>query len=764
MFTSIRSWVVLFCVLTVGHATLHAQTPLGTEITYQGRVEKSGSPLDDTADFEFSLWDAETNGNQIGSTQIVSNVTVDKGVFTVELDFGASAFDGDARWLQIALRSPHDPGNTQLHAILSPRQPITAAPYAQYALESPGSAWSQNGSDVYYDAGNVGIGTTAPTAPLQVEGTAVASNISVPNPDNPGATINLNWLNDVPRLRYGGSGAGNHNGFAIHGTGDSVKLRLLDNGALGLGTDSPGSVFNSKLDVIGGHVGVSNDYGFFSFNSTSDGIGAGLDTTSSDDLHLFAGGSQHATVTADGNVGIGRLDPLLRLHVEETGDGENSVLRLGRIAQSSGNSQSVSFRLDPTNEVFKLDVGGNGNSFARIHFGDSSSPDNDVTMFGNVGIGTTSPQATLHVTEGTSGMGVILPGLRVEQNATGRPHVIGGASENVVTADYAATISGGAYNSVENNLGTVGGGGDNTASGDSSTVGGGLLNEAIGYGSTVAGGEDCTAGDSYATVSGGFLNLANGWSATISGGHQNQANGVLATISGGILNKADGSAATVPGGSRNWAGGDYSLAAGRRAKVRDAAESGDSDGDEGTFIWADSTDASFTSTGPDQFLIRAGGGLGLNRNDPSHPLHVGTDGTNGNGAHLTAGGTWTSGSSRAWKENFRALDAEEILDRVAALPIQRWNYTGSDEGDHIGPTAEDFHAAFGLGHSEQYIATIDADGVALAAIQALKKEHDAAMARKHAEIQSLQTRLESLEALVEELNREQRPWSFNQEK
>ena len=131
--------------------------------------------------------------------------------------------------------------------------------------------------------------------------------------------------------------------------------------------------------------------------------------------------------------------------------------------------------------------------------------------------------------------------------------------------------------------------------------------------------------------------------------------------------------------------------------------------------------------------------LGVART-PSHPLHVGTNASNGNGAHVTQGGTWTNGSSRTFKENFQSVNTSQILKTLMGLDIQKWEYIGSDEGKHIGPIAEEFHDAFELGNNEKYISTVDIDGVALAAIQALAKENEA-----------LKRRLDQLEKTIIEL-------------
>lgn len=120
-------------------------------------------------------------------------------------------------------------------------------------------------------------------------------------------------------------------------------------------------------------------------------------------------------------------------------------------------------------------------------------------------------------------------------------------------------------------------------------------------------------------------------------GFRNRAFGPYGVVMGGWGNSTRNVASVVAGGFRNCAGGEYSFAAGRRAKVRpesnpvggDACENlgslGGPAGDRGTFVWADSTDADFISTGNNQFLIRAGGGMGVGTNAPQTQLHVYTD-------------------------------------------------------------------------------------------------------------------------------------------
>ena len=107
-----------------------APAPLGSAFTYQGQLKAGGNPVNDTCDMAFRLYDEASNGTQAG-TAISTTVPITDGLFTVQLDFGASAFDGDARWLGIKVKCPGDAGYGQLS-----RQALTAAPYALYALNA----------------------------------------------------------------------------------------------------------------------------------------------------------------------------------------------------------------------------------------------------------------------------------------------------------------------------------------------------------------------------------------------------------------------------------------------------------------------------------------------------------------------------------------------------------------------------------------------------------------------------------------------------
>ena len=107
------------------------------------------------------------------------------------------------------------------------------------------------------------------------------------------------------------------------------------------------------------------------------------------------------------------------------------------------------------------------------------------------------------------------------------------------------------------------------------------------------------------------------------------------------------------------------------------------------------------------------------------------------------------------KEHFDTVNSRGVLDQVAGLTIWRWNFKADAGTPHIGPTAQDFYAAFSVGSDDRHIATVDADGVALAAIQGLNQkleETRADNAALRADNADLRARLEKLERLLQPSN------------
>jgi hypothetical protein len=286
-------------------------------------------------------------------------------------------------------------------------------------------------------------------------------------------------------------------------------------------------------------------------------------------------------------------------------------------------------------------------------------------------------------------------------------------------------------------------------------------------------------------VSGGAGNSATNTDATVSGGETNTASGYNATVGGGGFNTASGDSSVVPGGAGNTAQGAGSFAAGLDAKALH----------DNCFVWSDGEGFSYYSSDRvDQFKIQAGGGMVLDVSGSSGlrpaAFRINSTSTNGSALYVIQGSTdstagfantgtgdlirgWSGPSAgklvfevvndgtvyskgvvltsdRNAKENFRPLNAQTLLARVAALPITEWNYKDdSCQTRHIGPVAQDFHAAFGLnGTDEKHISTVDEGGVALAAIQGLNQKVESENSALHAENAELKRRLEALEKIV----------------
>jgi hypothetical protein len=250
-------------------------------------------------------------------------------------------------------------------------------------------------------------------------------------------------------------------------------------------------------------------------------------------------------------------------------------------------------------------------------------------------------------------------------------------------------------------------------------------------------GNSVTAGVIGATIGGG------GWSetsqhvtdnyGTIGGGSGNRAgnntgpttDAYYSTVSGGWDNEASGKYAAVPGGESNTASGDFSLAAGHRANASNP----------GCFVWGDATNNDVGCSAANRWVARASGGVDFF-----------TDASLTSGVYLSAGGSsWNMVSNRERKESFVAVDGRDLLARLAGIEISTWSYkTQGPSIRHIGPMADDFNSLLaGLGgEGQETINSLDADGVALAAIQVLYQlvqEQQAQLAAQQRRIEALTT-------------------------
>ncbi len=473
--------------------------------------------------------------------------------------------------------------------------------------------------------------------------------------------------------------------------------------------------------------------------------------------------------------------------------------------------------------------------------GDSTDA-NDLDRFATVGGGSgNTASASLSTVSGGNG-----------NTASGRWSTVAGGDTNTASG-ASSVVGGGDFNDATLTYSTIGGGRSNISRGQGSTVGGGIDNIADGFESVVSGGTNNSANDQYAAIVGGLNNVANGVNSSIGGGEGNNTTGTHSTVSGGSSNHAEGTQSTVgggnanhsegsysaigggtintasagwatvaggtqnnaaaqlamvPGGAYNTAGGSSSFAAGYRAKVRTGTEVGgkDTDGDEGAFVWSDfSVDADFTSTGPNQFLIRAAGNVGIDTNNPTAQLTVNAGGAHGlqiinssdipwgirllnessalsgavpfeggiymtdegtlrlttnvrnfprNYAELDSAGNWTATSDARRKTNMQPIS--HALEGILKLDPLRYFFK-DDSGNavgtrQIGLTAQDVESEFPeLVRSTEDVKSLNYSGlgvVAIAALKELKAEKDAEIKALEEQNAELMNRLERIERLL----------------
>ncbi len=412
--------VVIWCVLLTAQGAVAA--PVSPSLTYQGQLKVDGVPYDGLADVQFTLWADVSGGSDLGLT--TQTVDVVNGLFTADVNFGAGLFDGQARYLQVAVRAPAGVGS---FVPISPRQPITPAPYAIHALNAPvghtlDAADGAPTDAVFVDAaGNVGIGTASPEGNLHVfHGSAgvISANSSAPLAVESNGNTYVNILapdaNESGVLfgRPGSSVPSAAGGiiFAADGlhfrTGGNQTRMIIDSvGDVGIGAINP----SGRLHIVGAAAPPGSLVG------ADNGLLLGSNGTASYKWIQAYNGAL-ALNPAGNNVGIGTSSPTHRLHVLGearfrsnastnlllTGGGDDAFIDFIKEASITPSAR-IAFDgfTDPTThrgflEFFTRGIGDTG-LVERMR----------ITDAGDLGLGTTTPASRLHIS-GTGGVDGLL--------------------------------------------------------------------------------------------------------------------------------------------------------------------------------------------------------------------------------------------------------------------------------------------------------------------------------------------------------------------
>ena len=552
-------------------------------------------------------------------------------------------------------------------------------------------------------SGRIGIGITAPTSSLDVRSTLTATSGTLTGADtlvtvNPSGNSTASSIGDLVQAGVRSGNASNvstvlaEEFLAYHlGTGTVSTLEGMQgkvyNEAGGTVTAATGvyaQVRNTAAGSIGNGFGVYVDAPLNSGGgvfSNYYGLYLSNPTAATKNYSIYsAGGTNYLA----GNVGIGTSTPAAKLEVNGTTKFD------GLVTFAAG-------------QTFPGGGGGGGGTITGVTAG------TDLTGGG------TSGNVTLNLDT------TKVPELAAANNFTTVQSIQSDGAGLIVSAGRGADGIEGIYAT----------GGD-TADSSAGHAGPGVT----GYG----GGSNSGYGGAGIFGVGGYGPLGDGAGVTAKGGSVGQVLGYGLYAEGGYdpTTKHRGYSAYLEGPAYISVSGSYTSPqaelyqemAGGYSRVRFSQT--------GVQAYWDIAAGGGSSSPMNFYRSDVGNIMSITPGDPSYPLL-----SMSNGAYLTSGGAWTNSSDRNLKTGFREIRGADVLRRLKGMPISEWSYKSEGEGvRHVGPTAQDFAAAFHLGSDDRHITTIDEGGVALAAIQELYREN-----------QQLKAELAKLEARVGRLQR-----------
>ena len=637
---------LLYSVVDTGAA--FGQT---TAFTYQGRLTDSNAVANGLYDMKFTLFDG--SGNPQGSPSTVTldspGVQVTGGAFSVQLDFGASAFTGGTRLLEISVRLHSADPNTPAYTVLTPRQQITSTPYGIRSLTA-GTADSATTATNFSGSLTGDVTGTQGTTVVSSVGGQTAANVA--------------------------SGASAANSATNSNTTGTIVKR-----------DGSG---NFSAGTITGNL---------SGNATTSTTASAVSAAAGDSIVTAINGSSSSINTS---------------HV--TGDVE-----LGPAAQQTATSANSLVNLKLIG-VTTLGTSGTTDLLSLSASGTYSTGPFDQEWFRVDNAGGVLARGTWDGTNDIVGAGTI--------PATGDgTRLMWYPAKGAFRVGFA---SGAVWDDANIGHGSFAMGANNRVSG--------LNSWAFGNDNIVTGLQSGAFGK-FNNIS-GINSYAFGNLNTLSG------NNSLVNGSNNTVNSTASSGSTALGINHTLSAAQ-SFAIGERATVTNSRAV--------VVSLGNSFGVATNDAGANTLTVRAANGIFLGTNTGTPTITTGHFIETSTGAFLTSGGTWTNSSDRNLKEDFEAVDGEGLLRKLSTIPMTTWKYRVEKSGiRHLGPMAQDFYSAFGLGDSDRAITTVDEGGVALAAAQALAVRTNALgqqVREKDAKIEGLQQQLRQQQKEIDGLKK-----------
>ena len=417
----LASFMALLLALVV-LAAQPARTPAQTTFfTYQGQLTDGGTAANGSYDLQFALFDSAASGTQIGVTQTVSTVSVSNGLFTVQLDFGADAFPGANRFLEIGIR----PGGSNSFTTLTPRQQISSTPYAVRSLnassaDSVAVAGIPAGSSNYIQNAN----SAQPSTNFNISGNGTVSG-----------TLTGNIVNAVTQFDLGGNRV-----LSVGGTADfpnSNTFAGVGAGAANAPGSSEGSgTLNSFFGFAAGNANTTGESNSFfgssagasntdaSFNSFF-GTSAGRNNTGAQNSFFGSQAGQQNT-TGSFNSFFGNT-----AGSATTEGGQNSFF-----GESAGQRNTTG----SANSMFGQSAGllnttGSENAFFGLNAGEHNTAGNNNAFFGGeAGNGIETGSSNTFIGDLAGGFG--------DTNSSGDKNTLLGSRANVTSGVSNSTAIG----------------------------------------------------------------------------------------------------------------------------------------------------------------------------------------------------------------------------------------------------------------------------------------------------------------------------------